>query len=488
MRIDRPILHMAQIMREWQIRIFENKLKNYNKGSKVHKIQLDFHKDKHRNRWVFGGNRTGKTECGAVEALWYARGNHPYRNITGPTRGWVVSLSAQVQRDVAQRKLLSYIPKKWIAGAVMRSGRADDMENGIIDILKIKSIHGGISTIGFRTCEQGREKFQGTSRHWIWFDEEPTEEIYRECMMRIIDTRGDIWGTMTPLKGLTWVYDRIYINKFGNSEIKAFRMSWRDNPWLSSEEIIMLESSLPKDEREARQHGKFTALTGMVYREFDPDIHVIPPFDMPSDWAVGISIDPGLAAPLSCHFYASDYDGNIYVVAEHYECEWSIEAHAAEIHRIADSLDWPRDGSGRLRAIVDSAANQRTLSGERSVVELFYDHGLILNTKVIKDRWSGIQRVKQYLLPRPHPNIKTWPRGKPKLFIFENCPMMIREMKGYRWASSGDGPIKRDDHAMDDLRYFIMTRPIGTPMPKAPKTMIEKDKDRLSKIYNRKRH
>ena len=46
----------------------------YNSGEKVHKKQMAFHKCNKKNRWVFGGNRSGKTECGAVETVWLARG------------------------------------------------------------------------------------------------------------------------------------------------------------------------------------------------------------------------------------------------------------------------------------------------------------------------------------------------------------------------------------------------------------------------------
>ena len=58
---------------------------------------------------MFGGNRSGKTECGAVEVVYMARGCHPYRKIEKATTGWVVSLSTQVQRDVAQSKILNYL-------------------------------------------------------------------------------------------------------------------------------------------------------------------------------------------------------------------------------------------------------------------------------------------------------------------------------------------------------------------------------------------
>ncbi|MBQ8792565.1 MAG: hypothetical protein IJZ62_03005, partial [Clostridia bacterium] len=47
-------------------------LAKYNSGKIVHKKQMAFHRCDKKNRWVFGGNRSGKTECGAVETVWLA--------------------------------------------------------------------------------------------------------------------------------------------------------------------------------------------------------------------------------------------------------------------------------------------------------------------------------------------------------------------------------------------------------------------------------
>ena len=101
------------------------RLANYNTGSIKHLKQLAFHMCNKKNRWVFGGNRSGKTECGAVETVWLARGIHPYRQNKDNVSIWVVSLSTQVQRDVAQSKVLSYISPHWIKEIVMLSGRKD---------------------------------------------------------------------------------------------------------------------------------------------------------------------------------------------------------------------------------------------------------------------------------------------------------------------------------------------------------------------------
>ena len=93
------ILQIKKIENILNERRKKDKLKFYNSGSKIHEKQIEFHKSKKRNRWVFGGNRTGKTECGAVEVVWLARGVHPYKKNKKNITGWVVSVSRQVQRN-----------------------------------------------------------------------------------------------------------------------------------------------------------------------------------------------------------------------------------------------------------------------------------------------------------------------------------------------------------------------------------------------------
>ena len=191
---------------------------------------------------------------------------------------------------------------------------------------------------------------------------------------------------------------------------------------------------------------------------------------MPEEWYDNISIDPGLNNPLSAHWYAVDYDGNIYVIAEIYETRQTVEYHAGRIRDICQRLNWPKANNGMYSAIIDSAANQRTLSSPKNVSELFYDNGILVNPKVNKDLYSGINRVKSYLKNA---------QGVSKLFIFKNCVNMIREIKGYFWGNN-DSPIKKDDHAMDDLRYYIMNRPENLA-PKQSKSLVQKDKERLIK-------
>lgn len=469
MDLQNAICELDFVISEINRRKRNNKLAEYNTGQKIHKKQVAFHKCTKRNRWVFGGNRSGKSQCGAVEVVYLARGNHPYKSNKSHTEGWVVSLSQQVQRDVAQQKILYYLNPEWIVDIVMLTGRKDSPASGVIDYILVKSVSGEVSKIGFKTCDQGREKFQGTSLDYVWFDEEPPFDIYLECRMRVLDRVGEIFGTMTPLKGLTWVYNHIYLNENCDPEIWYEEIEWADNPFLDKKEVETMSKILSPDDLESRRYGKFASRGGMVYSEFDENIHVIEPFVVPTEWYDKISIDPGLHNPLSCHWYAVDYDGNVYVIAEHYEAGQTIEYHASKIIKKCQDLGWKRGFNGQYECLIDSAANQKTLSGTKSVAELFLDYGISVNTAVNKDLLSGISRVKSYLR-----NVNK----QSKLFIFKNCTNMIREIKGYWWGNS-DAPIKKDDHAMDELRYYIMSMPENAVKKDAALSAVQIHKQKL---------
>lgn len=449
---------------------------SYNAGKVKHEKQLEFHKSQKRNRWVFGGNRTGKTECGAVEVVWLSLGMHPFRPNREKTECWVVSLSTRVQTEVSQSKILKYLPRSSIIDIVMNEGKKGSPQLGVIKCISVRNRFGNISKIWFKSCEEGREKFQGTSLDFVWFDEEPPEDIYKECKMRVLDKCGEVFGTMTPLKGFTYIYDEIYLNSKGDNEVFCMFMSWLDNPYLNKKEIERMKQTLSEDEIESRMNGKFADIDmGLVYSEFTTNANIIDPIEINPDWQDMLSIDPGLSNPLSCHWYARDYDGNVYVVAEHFEANQTIEYHANKIKEISKKLNWKTASNGMIESLIDSAANQKTLSGTKSVCELFYEQGILTNSNVNKNLLAGISKVKSYLKNA---------EGKTKLYIFSNCTNLIREIKSYRWGG-GDNPIKYDDHCLDELRYYIMH--ISKPKtPKVIKSEITKNKERLARLLRRK--
>ena len=85
---------------------------------------------------------------------------------------------------------------------------------------------------------------------------------------------------------------------------------------------------------ESRRYGRFKSNFGLVYPEFDENFHVIEPFSVPFDWQDTVSIDPGLNNPLSAHWYAVDYDDNVYVIAEHFEAGKDVLYHSEKIKSV----------------------------------------------------------------------------------------------------------------------------------------------------------
>ena len=425
-------------------------LDNYLKKNR-HEKQMAFHADASWNRWLFGGNRTGKTEAGAVEAVMWALGCHPTRKITGATEGWVVSLSTRFGRDVAQRKILKYLDKELIIETVMLSGRKASAERGVIDYILVRNRFGTESKIGFKSCDQGREKFQGEGLDWVWFDEEPPEDIYEECLLRTLDKPGScIWGTMTPLKGKSWVYERIYLKAgFGDkggvsddvdSGISCVFMSWEDNPYLSSTEVKKMQATLSATALESRKYGRFMDGTGMVFCEVHDD-NIVDPFDVPAEWTRAISIDPGFTNPCAVLWIAVDPDDNIYVVADYAVAEQTVPYHVREIKKVNAELGFADS------VIIDSAALARTLGSAESVVEQFEREGIHVDTRVNKDVFAGIMRMKALFHDA---------NGNRKLFVFRSCVHLIKELRTYWWGRD-ERPVKKDDHCLDALRYFVMT-------------------------------
>lgn len=190
----------------------ENRLTEYTAYLK----QWEFHKEgtKHRERLLMAGNQLGKTFCGAAEVAYHATGLYPDwwpgKVWDRPTRWWAGSKTGEVTRDGVQRYLVGepkdetawgtgMIPKACIEGRPKRrQGIADALDN-----IMVKHVSGGVSTIGFKSYDQGRQKWQGETLDGVWFDEEPPMDIYMEGLTRTNATGGITMITFTPLLGMS---------------------------------------------------------------------------------------------------------------------------------------------------------------------------------------------------------------------------------------------------------------------------------------------
>lgn len=80
------------------------------------------------------------------------------------------------------------------------------MKTGVpdaVDTVTVKHVTGGVSSVGFKSYDQGRTKWQGDTLDAVWFDEEPSMDIYMEGLTRTNATRGFVFLTFTPLFGMS---------------------------------------------------------------------------------------------------------------------------------------------------------------------------------------------------------------------------------------------------------------------------------------------
>lgn len=165
-------------------------------------------------RAMMAANRVGKTYgAGGYETALHLTGLYPDwwdgRRFTQPVDWWAAGDTTETTRDIIQFCLLGpveeigtgLLPGNTIIGEPSkRRGVADS-----IDTVAVRHVSGGTSLLGFKSYDQGRKKFQGTAKHGIWLDEEPPQDVYTECLLRLMTTMGLMLLTFTPLSGVSEV-------------------------------------------------------------------------------------------------------------------------------------------------------------------------------------------------------------------------------------------------------------------------------------------
>src|SRR5215510_8333924 len=60
----------------------------------------------------------------------------------------------------------------------------------LLDSIKVGHVSGGVSVIGLKSYQRGRESFQGETLDYLWFDEEPPADIFTEGLTRTNVNQG----------------------------------------------------------------------------------------------------------------------------------------------------------------------------------------------------------------------------------------------------------------------------------------------------------
>lgn len=268
-----------------------------------HPKQVAAHEAMQAIRALFWGNRVGKTEWGAMEVSEYATLHHKHREMKAPFEIWAACPSFDVQEHTTQKKLLTYLPQKEIEHIEYLRGR-------IIKKMKLKN---GV-TILFKSYEQGREKFQGAGVRLIWFDEEPPKDIWEESFVRVeAGQQLDVILTMTAVKGMTWVYDTIYLDT-ANPDLYISEAGWDDNPYLTEQQKEQMSRGLSPSAIQVRREGKFVKRVGLVCNWWDRTLHMRDYSTLDRSWTWYEILDGGWNDPAAWLLIGVDNDNNVHVV------------------------------------------------------------------------------------------------------------------------------------------------------------------------------
>lgn len=336
------------------------------------------------------------------------------------------------------------------------------------------------STIKFMYCanDADLENFQGQEFDIIFIDEatqfsEHQLKVIAACCRGTNGFPKRIYYTCNPGgQGHAYIkrifIDRKYEKNENPDDYIFIQALVQDNKALMEQdpEYIEILKALPPKLRKAWLEGSWDIFEGQFFEEFidDPEhyedrqwTHVIEPFDIPSDWPIIRGYDFGYAKPFSIGWWAVDYEGVLYRVAEMYGCtgepnegvKWTPDEQfkkAREIEKthpylkgrkitgIADPSIW--DGS-RGESVADTAMKY----------QIYFSPG-------DNNRIPGWMQI--------HYRLAFDDNGYPQMYVFNTCKAFIRVMPLMTYSETvpEDLDTTLEDHIPDETRYVCMSRPI----------------------------
>lgn len=406
------------------------------------------------------GNQLGKTLAGAAEAAMHLTGQYPGwwmgRRFDKPIVMLAGSESYELTRDGVQRLLVGppereeewgtgYIPADAIASTDRRQGVPNGLEN-----ISVRHVSGGTSVCQFKAYEQGRGKWQASTVDYVWFDEEPPEDVYFEGITRTNATRGLIALTFTPLKGMSSVVARYMMETSPDRHVTT--MTIDDALHYTDEDRQRIIASYPAHEREARTKGVPSLGSGRIFPVSEENI-ICDPFNVPKHWAIIGGVDFGYDHPFGAVKCAWDRDADVwYVVANYRERETTPIIHAAALRPWGQRLQfaWPHDGLQHDKG-----------SGEQ-LAEQYRKQGLLFlpERATFNDGTNGVEAGLLDMLQRMQ-------TGRWK--VFSGCREWLEEFRMYHRK---DGKIvKERDDVISASRYALMMKRHARPDIAPPKRL-----------------
>ncbi len=290
---------------------------------------------------------------------------------------------------------------------------------------------------------------QGITLSGVLFDEValmPKSFVDQAVARTLSEPEARYWFNCNPESAEHWFYKEWICN---TRQKKALHLHFtmQDNPILSPEQIADAERLYTGVFYNRYIKGLWCVAEGLIYPMFDKAVHVTHHPELQPSGDYYISCDYGTLNPTSAGLWYLQPDGHAIRLREYYydgrktKTPRTDEEHYAALKQLAG------DVADKVRAvIVDPSA--------ASFIECIRRHGLFRVWQADNSVLNGIRDTSSLLQMQ-------------YLHICDNCTDIIREFSLYRWDESAaeDRPIKENDHAMDDMRYFVrtaMTRTLKT--------------------------
>lgn len=275
-------------------------------------------------------------------------------------------------------------------------------------------------------------KIRGASIKYCYGDEvaDWSEEVFALLKSRLDKEYSCFDGTYNPQ------YPNHWLKKFLDSNADIFSQVYTidDNPFLPPSFVENLKKEYAGTVFYDRYIlGKWTLAEGLVYPMFGDSCIVQ---DIPGTGDYYISIDYGTHNPFSAGLWCVTKTEAVRI-GEYYYCgreerkEKTPEEYYSEVKRLAGGRD--------IKClIVDPSAD--------AFIATVKKHHEFKVRGAVNDVLPGIQTTAEMI-------------ASGKLKIYESCEDAIREFGLYRWdeKAESDRVVKENDHAMDEIRYMVMT-------------------------------
>ena len=174
--------------------------------------------------------------------------------------------------------------------------------NGRDKFVMVECGSGDTNKVEFFSKNMDLDAFMSVQRSAYYQDEEIDKVKWDESLVRLLRDGGDIVLTLTPVKGLDWVYDEIWMkaktiyrsdtickacnlpaveHRNGGRDIEVFCWATDDNPILKTDDVDRIMEAIgvseddDDDQKMMRRYGVFRQISGRIYKNFLTEIHRI---------------------------------------------------------------------------------------------------------------------------------------------------------------------------------------------------------------------